>query len=185
MMMMMMMMMILDDVFFSGRSRTKGFLCLVSPKSRFWFLRFCFAGRLPASVCVLFKWLGLGADRGFNVLFPSLACRIARIVAIALREDFARRQERRTDADSEGFHKPAVRVPCRDGRWSVLDAWRWRRQAHINILEMQDSRVVALSAVSCKCLSLVVELWYCWAAHGLPLRASGYRGYSPGPTDVP
>ena len=28
------------------------------------------------------------------------------------------------------------------------------------------------AAVSCKCLILVVELWCCWATHGLPLRAS-------------
>ena len=27
------------------------------------------------------------------------------------------------------------------------------------------------AAVSCKSLSLVVELWCCWATHGLPLRA--------------
>ena len=71
----------------------------------------------------------LSADHGPNVLFPELACRIAQVVATALRGEFAMRHEQRADADSEGFRKPLVRAFCaEEGRWSVVDPWRWKRQ---------------------------------------------------------
>ena len=56
----------------------------------------------------VYSTCGWELDHGLNVLFPDLACRVPRVVAIALREAFTNRHQPRADADSEGFQKLLV-----------------------------------------------------------------------------
>ena len=75
-----------------------------------------------------------------------------------------------------------VRLSCRTdaaatGLWQKYQSELLVCKCVTNVLRRRVSVCVLLAACS--------RLWWFWATHGLPLRASVYRGYWPGPTDVP